>query len=357
MTKAEYVLSLQKKADKITEESSPKGKKRKVIIRSILVFGTIASLGIGSLCTHISREQAYNAYQETPAGIRYEDLGYNSTFEIWNENLLGADINSILSGGKLLFKDDVSVIPKAKDNVCTVQVDGKTVGSIKGSISYINSYNNSVLFRNDKTRDIQSFDILSGKYSTIVSGNVGETLVYDGNIYFVDFEQQSHLFLYRSEEKISEEIVPEPVLSFAVFGDSIIYLSTNNNLYKYDFSTKSATSIVNNIERFFLDGDIIAESKNTVFRFETLSGKPSKIYASDSETFSLVGCSNGVIFFEEDGKLYTMSDNEPAEEIVSDIFSKYSTVVSDVEGNLYALAYNDSIGVTASCVLLTLTQN
>lgn len=329
ITKAEYLAALQSEA---TTASSKRAKatKRKRLISAVLGIGTIILIGLGVAGTSVERDNNFKKFSAGEIGATFEMLNESGVFRVWNEQNLGNDINTILGGGKVLSRQGVLVVPTADGN--SVTVDGQVSGTIPGSISYINICEGTIYYREDATRKICAYAAQSGIVTTVIDTNAGELLVVDGRLYYVDHSDNGKVISTNINGQDKQTVVDQPVISFVVCGSDIIYLGADQTLYRKD-GTDSATTLISNVERFFLNGNIVAESDGSVFQFTPERSNAVLLYQSSTTDMQLVGaCAEGV-FIQENGKLL-FSDGSNTATVASDAPKLYQSISLDNTGTV-----------------------
>lgn len=346
MTKQEYLDNLQKNADKILAANSPKVKKRRTIIAGILVIGSILSIGVGIIGTTGEKENAYSAFVEDLSGgdyttVPFEFLDYKDTFDLWNNHAVGNDANVLLSGGEIYSRDGIEICPDESGQTTKVQNGESAPYFINDKVSYINVSNGNAFYRSDTDRCIYRFDFDSQQTEMVFQGNVGEVFITNNMIYCIDYLQDSALISMDLQGNNQAAVVTEPVSSFLVCGETLLYLDTTQHLYSATIGSGSASLIVSDIERFFVDGLIYAESKNTIFCFTPTGGRAEEVYSSESDTLRMVGVIGGMVFFQEDGELHSYAGGT-SNVISTSQHDLYSSLVKCEDGSLKARAYDQS---------------
>ncbi len=338
-TKRENIAKLQKRMEKVTASFSEKRLKRKKRVSIIFVLGILIALGLGMISTSCEFRRAYEEYLNDSSNIDFRYLRYKDTFARWNENDIGNDVNVLLSGGKLYSKDNLAVIPK--DNSYKVIRDDQIIKIISSNISYINVLNDTIIFRDDFTRNIRTYNIRTNKESVLSHDNCGEVFVANGLIYYVSFTNNSSIVCVNPDGSGKHIVVDKPVTSFLVCGDSVVYLTNSQYLYKHSLSSNSATSIMPNVERFFVNGDLIIESADVIFTSHTNGNKAKKVYRSSEPTMRLVSATDREIIFQENGKLFSLTVNDGiTAEICTEEFELYSSVLRCLDSYLMII-YQD----------------
>lgn len=327
ITKAEYLAALQSEVA-ATSKKREKATKRKHIISAALGIGTAILIGLGMAGTSVERANNYKKFSAGEISATFEMLNEGDVFGVWNEQNLGNDINTLLGGGKILSHQGVLIVPSGDGN--SVAIGGLDSGTIPGNISYINICNGIIYYREDATRKICSYDPQGGSATTVVDTNAGELLVADGRLYYVDRGDNNKVISADMNGQDRQTAVDHAVTSFVVCGNDIIYLGTDQTLYRKD-GTDSTTTLMSNVERFFLNGNLVVESGDSVFQFTPERSHAVLLHQSSAEDMQLVGaCSDGV-FIQEGGKLL-FSDGSNTATVAAGAPLLYQSVLLDKTG-------------------------
>lgn len=362
MTKQEYLDNLRKNAGKALAANSPKVKRRRMIIAGVLAIGSIVGIGIGVAGTTNEKEKAYSAFVEelhsgSYASVPFEFLDYKDTFDLWNDYAVGNNVNVLLDGGEIYSKDGIEISPNDSGKTTRVQRGNSAPYIIDSKISYINVHDDAVFYRSDTDRHIYRLDLDSQRIDAVFEGNVGEVFVTNDTIYCVDFSQDSALISMDIQGDNQTVLVAEPVSSFLVCGETLLYLDTTQHLYSTAIGSGTSSLIVSDIERFFVDGLIYAESKNTLFRFTPTGGRAEEVYASENDTLRMVGVVDSVVFFQEDGELHSLTDGL-SNTISASQHDLYSCLMKCDDGSLKAVAYDkDDTGLVQTIVEFSVALN
>jgi hypothetical protein len=336
MTKKEYLDSLQKKSDKILDIRLSKGIIQILLHASALVLVTVLVVAAGTFGTNIEKDKAYKSFLEG-GEISYEHLNYKDTFVQWNQNTIGNDVNVLLSGGKILIKDGLLI-------------SGAPLGKINegflflGNSSYLNKVQDEIVYRDDKDRCIYGYNIKTKMKRVIHEGNSGEVYCTGNKIYFIDYDQGSEIScIDLSQGTESNIVVSHAVTSFAVCADNILYLNTKQELYRKVMGQKNDRKLASHIERFFLNGNIIVESKNNIIEFTPTGDHSHVIYQSDVDNMRLVGASSKNTYIQEDSHLICLSETSKLT-LAGATFSLFSSIAENQNGAIYGTAYMDKDG-------------
>lgn len=342
MTKNEFLANLKKQADRADAYHSRKGRIRRLVIIGILVIGSAVSVLIGMSSTKSGKTKMYDAYIEDHSAINYEYLNYLDTFDIWNNTDIGNDVNNLLSGGKVYSRSDLSILPDNEGNYSIIK-NGSSIVSLGQGISYINVVEKTVFYREDSTRNLLAVKIGSAQPKVLVKGNVGEVFAYGGRIYYIDIKSGS-LMSVDPNGKDKQTVYQYPINTFAVCGSNIFVLDNNKRFgicHISEDGTGSFSSSVTNVERFFIDGEIYAESDETIFKFEPNGSNAEAIYQPENPDMRLAGVSDSVVFVQEAGKLYALVNGDK-KLLVNEKHELYQSILFVGSDQYYVVATKDS---------------
>lgn len=327
ITKAEYLAALQSEATAVITKRA-KATKRRRLISAVFGIGTFILIGLGVIGTNVERDNNFKKFSAGEIDASFELLNGSGAFSVWNEQNLGNDINTILGGGKVLSHQGVLVVPAADGNGVTV--NGQAFGTIPGNISYINICDGIIYYRENATRNICSYVPQNGIITTVVDTNAGELLVADGRLYYVDYSDNGKVISVDTNGRDKQIAIAEPVTSFVVCGNDSIYLGADQTLYLKN-GTGSVTTLISNVERFFLNGNIVVESDESVFQFTSERSNAVLLHQSSATDMQLVGaCADGV-FIQESGELL-FSDGSITATVANDAPMLYQSISVDKTG-------------------------
>ncbi|MDY3740865.1 MAG: hypothetical protein SO022_10440 [Selenomonadaceae bacterium] len=252
----------------------------------------------GLLFSYLKLESIYSSFNAD--NIEYLYINYKDIFNKWNKISTGNDVNSTLSGGKLLVLNDkiISGID-VKNNIEYVCIDGA---------SYLNKYDHNIVYRNDYDRKIYSYNLEDNKKEIVYEGNCGEVFCDSLGIYFIDYGNNAHV-VYMNKEKVISDITDEAVSSFVICGKYILYLNTNHNLLVKNIYTNDTKIIADNVERFFMNGNIIIERKNKIISINPTGNKSREVYNSDDVDMRVIGLVGKDIYIKEKNKVVKLGED------------------------------------------------
>ena len=257
-TKAGYLEALQQKAAEI-EDIRSHGMKRMLVNGAKLFIVLAVATGAGAAVTSIQESNAAEAFQSS-GNLPYEFMYADGMFTKWNAESIGNDMNTLLTGGKILIRDGMHVTGAAADPDSGFLV-------LPGA-SYLNKVGNIIVYRDDKDRHIYTISPSTKLKTVLYAGNSGEVLCTKDSVYFIDYDSGSNVMKMPLDGSSDKSVVVDTeVSSFAVCGDTVLYIDSLHNLNSQELGSKSRKTLMTQVERFYLNGDIIAESQNKVVSF------------------------------------------------------------------------------------------
>lgn len=341
-TKGEYLQSLQASVNKVQKRKTPKGRIRTWGMAALVCVGSAAGIWYeanASASEQVSRYESYRDSTETIVSI--DSLAYEDTFEIWNSRDIGNDANTLLSGGAVYVQGPIKVLPSSDFVSTNVILESGETQNIPMAGSSLNVVGNTIVFRNDATRNIHAYDLASGEDNIIFDGNAGEVFISDGRIYYIDLGDGFAVKSMNLDGSDKQKLLDGPIQSFAVFGDTIIYLDTEQSLFRTQPDGQVPQRLVSNIERFFIGEKVYAESKNTIIAFSPSGSEAEAVYVSESDDFRLIGYQEGKLFFQEAGALKYLEDGA-CSTVCSDNHVLYDSLDIDSLGKIYCIGFKDA---------------
>ncbi len=325
-TKAEYLHSLQQDVEDM-QRLREQGVQRIFRNGAKLLLVTAVVIGIGAAGTVLQERNAVAAFQSTGI-LSYEFLYAGHVFDDWNAAGTGNDVNALLTGGKVLIRDGVYVTGVPADDTA-----GKF--QIIPNASYLNKMGSQIIYSDDQDRHIYAYDLDTKQKSIIYTGNSGEVFCTKDSIYFVDYDEGAALMKIDPQKPTDKTaVVKSPVKSFAVCGDTVIFLDEGSVLKKQAVGGKSTDVLMKHVERFFLNGHILAETKNTIVEFKP-DGRDSKKLLQDADPeASLVGISGQKLFLQSNGELASWTKGAKTS-LRSAANGLYGSIVEDKDNQAY----------------------
>ena len=302
-SKRDYLDKLKNVSNLSSGNSTSCGHKKFIKMSLIYIVITLFLTGIGTVFTSIDKSSQYEKVVKGEQ-VKFKDLDYKDTFVIWNKRSVGNDVNVVLQGGKYLIKNNLKFsgieVAKAEDKFTMIN-----------NASYLNSFNDEIVYRDDNDRHIYAFNTSSKQKRCIYAGNSGEVAVFDGIIYFIAYDENNSVYyLDNTKENKKKLVINGPVKTFAVINDIFLYLNANQELYCMKLGSNSPEKLVGGVERFFLNGDIVVESQNKIVTFSPTGANSHMLYKSPKESMKLVGVDGDVLYIQEDDKFYCVQNGK-----------------------------------------------
>lgn len=339
ITKQDFLNQLKDESDKAGESKSKKMRHR--VIASLVVILTIAIVCGGVFYTQLKEEEVYLSFINSSADEPFQGsladlLSYKDTFEIWNERDTGNDVNVLLSGGKCLLQDNIMIHPSEDGSGISI-ASGEDFSDIIDPASYYNLHGTDLYYRDDSSRDIYRFDTESKQTSCLYNGNVGAIFVTADKLYFTDYDEGGSLMSMDFDGSNKVLVIERPICSFVICGDTVICLDNMQNLLKMNLTNSEPEQIADHVERFFINGDLIVESDQTIFSVDLHGNDVLELYRSEEPSMRLVGVTDDTILYQENGVLFGLT-NGTSEALSDGAYEFYSSARADNQGNLYCCA-------------------
>jgi len=355
MTKGEYIRQIEIASDKAAADSSGKARARRSIILCLVCICTAASLLFGYRKTADELDNRYNEYLAHPETISVESLSIRDLFHIWNEESVGSDVNLLLAGGEFYSRNGIEVLPAAGGQETAITLNGAEQGNIESAVSFINICGDSIIYRENSSRDIYKYDLKNGGIELIYSGNVGEVFVTRNHIYFTDMDIGNNIVCTDLFGRQKELLVEIPVNRFIICGESMLYLGNDRKVYLNPPNRADPICLATNVDRFFVGNGIIAECRNSICSIDPSTGAVKQIYASSANDFKLTGVWNGSVYFQENGKLFKIEQGSISE-VYSGENAAYNSLLVCNDDTIKVMAYNDSNNQAVTSELIVIEQ-
>ena len=201
----------------------------------------------------------------------YDDpkLRGNNEALIWyEENILGIKNNTALAGISRSVDYNVEEKNKIKDVEAFIDKKDRSLKVYK---------NGELVFHN--------------------TDEIIEVIATEKCVFYINQTDKNALYVYDLEEQVDVKLVDDRIVQFAMYGNRIIYLNRENELFRYSLETKETSKIANNVQRFFLSGNIIAQTEKSIVEIR-LDGKKYEKIVDDA---LLVGASDDYMYFTNFG--------------------------------------------------------
>jgi hypothetical protein len=283
-------------------------------------------------------KKAYASYISGEQTALTEDLlQYKDTYAIYERNALGNSNAELLTGGYFLTKNSIVVAPNENLTNTFLTINDRRESLCGQLSSYVNIYNDYVYFRCNSDRWVYKKLLSGGKSETVIEQNVGQLVVAEDYLYYIDLGNANALMALRLTDLEKPILLRDSVNSFSVFQNMIIYLNSSNELRLFNQETKIDTFVAANSERFFFNGKLIVQNNHRI-NVITLDGVLEKQFSfPDIIDVSLIDVEGNTIYFQSADTLYSY---DTVTKVMDRLFSGYEFYASvhSSEGRLLAFA-------------------
>lgn len=229
-----------------------------------------------------------------------------------------------------------------------VRVTGATVVKpddgflIIQNASYLNKIGDFIIYRDDKDRHIYMVNLVTRQKTVLYAGNSGKVLCTKDNIYFIDYDCNSNIMKLSLDGNAPKKVIVNKIVtSFAVCGDTIIYIDSKQDLCSQKINGQSHKTLMSNVERFYINGNIIAESKNKVVSFRPNGNKAQMLYEDSDKEMQLAGIIGNHLFIESKGAFLVVNGGKPTTLNIPQ-GRMYGSIVKDGVNNYYGICYENN---------------
>lgn len=230
-------------------------------------------------------------------------LDYENAVVNYEKSFLGNSNANILQDGKTCTYGDVVLDATEGTLVKTENNESKTL--VNEPVSYVNVWNDIIYYRLESTKQCMAF---SAENSTIAIEDirVGQMLIDNGKLFFINLDDNAHLYSLDLESGEIKPVVDTPIQYFAITGNRIIAMSRANKFAVYDKKNGIYETGMSNVNSFVFadklylsDGsNIISCSANLRKEKNVTSGEGSLIAVFDT----------GVVLQKENALVYVTND-------------------------------------------------
>ena len=161
--------------------------------------------------------------------------------------------------------------------------------------SFVNTIDDNCVWRENKNGIIQV--TINGEKQDWGDIKVSEIIATRDGVYYID-ETDGYLYCHPWNEGQTIVIISEKVLSFAIVGDQIFALSESGIIKRYSLQEKIAYDVADNIQRFFVVGDLIVQNGLEIYSVG-LDGMNKRLLVGNA---LLLGADNESVYFTDFGK-------------------------------------------------------
>lgn len=195
------------------------------------------------------------------------------------------------------------------------------------NVNYLNVIGDLKVWRNVKTGRLKV--VSDGKSINVGTINVGEVIASKERIYYIDTKDDS-LSCYLLGEGSVQELITEPIDSFAVVGNQLFALSKEGTILRYSVDGGQLEEVVTNVQRFYLAGNLIVQNSDKIYSIG-LDGKEKTELISHA---LLVGADYQYVYFTDFG----VDNTKIADKLVSEADELGEDTYINYKNNLlYAL--------------------
>lgn len=303
MLTGNYMSELEHKIDRI-EKRRFSQRICAIIFFVVLILVCAGGILFGTFDKLSTLENRYKIFSENPkiASVDFELLSYKDVENIVEKEFLGNTPYQSLMGGYFCDKEDCHLYPGEDGQSTILSVDDSDI-TLSGFVaSDINVKNGMVYYRNQNTRKIYTYEISSKKTNELGFENVGQFAVYDLNYIYIDLSKAS-LVLIDQKDGSSKMLVDGGVKSFAIAGNSILFLDKNHKLNKLEIASNVKTVIANNITTFSFDRSLWLQNNDKLIQRDLADNKDSE-YMLGLICNHLFGITDKFVFFESNDGVY-----------------------------------------------------
>jgi|GEM_PF-3831287 len=343
LTNKEYLLQADEELKDIEIEENRKNKRLNRYTLAFILICVIVCITTYILsCIYL--KNLYNDYViGSVDNIDLKLLQYKDTYAFYEERHLGNSNNVLISGGYYAEKSGYQIFPNEDITDTLIQINGDTQSLCGELCSYINLIGEYVYFRKDSDRNVYRKSLTDGGISEVIDGNIGQFVITDNAIYFIDFEDDNSLYIMDLSTSTKEKII-ENADSFAVFEDYVVCLENDNRLYLLNIKNNDKKKLCNNAERFFFNGNIIVQNNDSILLFNLTSSKTKRLDINGLENISLVSADKDFVYFQSNQTLYYSNTDIKSPITLCDGYNLYASVFrSENYKKIIAVQMNEDV--------------
>lgn len=303
-TVADYIKQQNNTLSKIVGVK-PNHSKKSADSRTILIVLLVIAFVVSYLLGSKINTSASQKYLDTQEGsiTSITDLTYKNTYQIYEGQSLGNDINTSLNGGFTYGTQDLTVTPSSDGTQTVATTANGSFALCDGIARSINFYNESIYFITP-AHQLMSCN-LSGTIAAVseVPQPIRNVQMMDGILYFQT--ESNGIERYNLETKELTMVTPDSVKSFACIGEDILYLTFSRDLkilhHAAAADSSEGNTLAHNIDKFFYNGDIVAQNADKIISFEA-DGTHQKTLAESVQ--AVVGADYGHVLYQKDDVIY-----------------------------------------------------
>lgn len=316
LNSGDYVNRITNEALRI-EKRSKLRKIRRYIFLGLILLACFAGIVFGILNKNESVEAKYKSFLETPDqnSINDELLSYKDVSEKFESYFLGNKINQALMGGFFYDDSEYSIYPDENGERMIFRSNNTEMQLCDGLASDINVKDGIIYYKKLNSRQISCYKIADETITNLPIENVGQFILCGKKLYYIDLAISS-LKDFDLETSESKEIIHSGVSSFAVIGNSIVFLDDQHTLYKLNLNDYSRTTVAKNIVNFSYDGKLWMQNNDRLY-IKNLDEKAITEYKLDIPCNHLLGLIGTQIYVESDDGIYLFDIKTGSSQMIS----------------------------------------
>lgn len=304
ITVADYIKQQNNVLSKIVGVKPNHSKKiadPRIILIVLLAIAFVVSYLLGSKISTSASQKYLDSQEGTITSIT--DLTYKNSYQIYEGQSLGNDINTSLNGGFTYGTQSLTVTPSSDGTQTVATTANGSFALCDGIARSINFYNETIYFITP-AHQLMSCN-LSGTIAAVseVPQPIRNVQIMDGILYFQT--ESNGIERYNLETKELTTVTPDSVKSFACIGEDILYLTFSRDLkilhHAAAADSSEGNTLAHNIDKFFYNGDIIAQNADKIISFEA-DGTHQKTLAESVQ--AVVGADYGHVLYQKDDVIY-----------------------------------------------------
>lgn len=295
-----------------------KMKKRK--LRFWLFFGFFATVLVAAIVCGIilGNHILKSDYEKLQTAIKNNDLSamislyknddlldYEEAIVNYEKSFLGNSNANILQDGRICTYDDIVLDATNGSLVKIENNESKTL--VNEPVSYVNVWNDIIYYRLESTKQCMAF---SAEKSTLALEDVrvGQMLIDNGKLFFVNLDDNAHLYSLDLESGEIKPIINTPIQYFAITGNKVVSMSRTNKFAIHDKKNGIyKTGMLNAKSFIFTDKLYLSDGRNIISSSPNLR-EEEKITNCEGELIAVFD--NGVVLQQENALIY-VTDNMP----------------------------------------------
>lgn len=250
-------------------------------------------------------------------------LDYEEAVVNYEKSFLGNSNANILQDGRICTYEDVVLDATDGTLVKTENNESKTL--VNEPVSFVNVWNDTIYYRLESTKQCMA---LAAEESTLVLEDicVGQMLIDNGKLFFVNLDENAHLYSLDLEGGEIKPVVNASIQYFAITGSRIITMSRANEFAIYDKKNGIYETGMSNVKSFvFTDTLYLSDSRNIISSSANLRNEKQ---VANGEGSLVAVFDNGAVLQKENSLIYVTNDiSYHIEKEIS--VCKYAALVDD----------------------------